>query len=70
MRKKAELKGFDPGPLHILQERKSLGEHVFDNLKQAISRESVERQSERQSTSWSASGSLNGSRGADLLSWA
>jgi DNA-binding GntR family transcriptional regulator len=38
MRKKAELKGFDPGPLHILQERKSLGEHVFDNLKQAIIR--------------------------------
>ncbi len=36
MRKKAELKGFDPGPLQVLQERKSLGEHVFDNLKQAI----------------------------------
>ena len=36
MRKKAELKGFDPGPLQALQERKSLGQHVFDNLKQAI----------------------------------
>jgi DNA-binding GntR family transcriptional regulator len=36
MRKKADLKGFDAGPLQILQERKSLGEHVFDNLKQAI----------------------------------
>jgi DNA-binding GntR family transcriptional regulator len=41
MRKKAELKGFDPGPLHILQERKSLGEHVFDNLKQAIIRGNI-----------------------------
>ena len=38
MRKKAELKGFDPGPLQVLQERKSLGQHVFDNLKQAIIR--------------------------------
>jgi DNA-binding GntR family transcriptional regulator len=36
MRKKAELKGFDLGPLQVLQERKSLGQHVFDNLKQAI----------------------------------
>jgi DNA-binding GntR family transcriptional regulator len=36
MRKKAELKGFDPGPLQTLQERKPLGQHVFDNLKQAI----------------------------------
>ena len=36
MKKKADLKGFDPGPLQVLQERKSLGEHVFDNLKQAI----------------------------------
>ncbi len=36
MRKKAELKGFDPGPLQVLQERKPLGQHVFDNLKQAI----------------------------------
>ncbi len=41
MRKKAELKGFDPGPLHMLQERKSLGEHVFDNLKQAIIRGNI-----------------------------
>jgi DNA-binding GntR family transcriptional regulator len=38
MRKKAELKGFDPGPLQVLQERKPLGQHVFDNLKQAIIR--------------------------------
>jgi DNA-binding GntR family transcriptional regulator len=36
MRKKAELKGFDTGPLQALQERRSLGQHVFDNLKQAI----------------------------------
>jgi DNA-binding GntR family transcriptional regulator len=36
MKKKAELKGFDPGSLQALQERKSLGQHVFDNLKQAI----------------------------------
>jgi DNA-binding GntR family transcriptional regulator len=41
MRKKAQLKGFDPGPLHMLQERKSLGEHVFDNLKQAIIRGNI-----------------------------
>ncbi len=38
MRKKAELKGFDPGPLQVLQERKPLGQHVFDNLKRAIIR--------------------------------
>ena len=38
MRKKAELKGLDRGPLQVLQERKSLGQHVFDNLKQAIIR--------------------------------
>ena len=38
MRKKAELKGFDPGPLQALQERKPLGQHVFDHLKQAIIR--------------------------------
>jgi DNA-binding GntR family transcriptional regulator len=38
MRKRAELKGFDTRPLQALQERKSLGEHVFDNLKQAIIR--------------------------------
>ena len=41
MRKKAELKGFDAGPLQVLQERKSLGEHVFDNLKQAIIRGNI-----------------------------
>ena len=41
MRKKAELKGFDPGPLQALQKRKSLGEHVFDNLKQAIIRGNI-----------------------------
>ena len=41
MRKKAELKGFDPGPLQVLQERKSLGQHVFDNLKQAIIRGNI-----------------------------
>jgi DNA-binding GntR family transcriptional regulator len=41
MRKKAELKGFDTGPLQVLQERKSLGEHVFDNLKQAIIRGNI-----------------------------
>ena len=38
MKKKAELKGFDPGPLQVFQERKPLGQHVFDNLKQAIIR--------------------------------
>ncbi len=36
MKKKAELKGFDAGPLQMLQERKPLGQHVFDSLKQAI----------------------------------
>ena len=41
MRKKAELKGFDTGALQVLQERKSLGEHVFDNLKQAIIRGNI-----------------------------
>ena len=41
MRKTAELKGFDPGPLQVLQERKSLGQHVFDNLKQAIIRGNI-----------------------------
>ena len=41
MRKKAELKGFDPGPLQALQERKSLGQHVFDNLRQAIIRGNI-----------------------------
>ena len=41
MRKKAELKGFDPGPLQALHERKSLGQHVFDSLKQAIIRGNI-----------------------------
>ena len=41
MRKKAELKGFDPGPLQVLQDRKPLGQHVFDNLKQAIIRGNI-----------------------------
>jgi len=41
MRKRAELKGFDPGPLQALQARKSLGQHVFDNLKQAIIRGNI-----------------------------
>jgi len=41
MRKKVELKGFDPGPLQVLQERKPLGQHVFDNLKQAIIRGNI-----------------------------
>ena len=41
MKKKAELKGFDPGPLQVLQERKPLGQHVFDNLKQAIVRGNI-----------------------------
>lgn len=41
MRKRAELKGFDPGPLQALHERKSLGQHVFDSLKQAIIRGNI-----------------------------
>jgi DNA-binding GntR family transcriptional regulator len=41
MKKKAELKGFDPGPLQVLQERKPLGQHVFDNLKQAVIRGNI-----------------------------
>jgi DNA-binding GntR family transcriptional regulator len=41
MKKRAELKGFDPGPLHVLQERKPLGQHVFDNLKHAIVRGNI-----------------------------
>ncbi|UCF91566.1 MAG: GntR family transcriptional regulator [Desulfobacterales bacterium] len=36
MRKKAELKGLNIGPLPGWPERKSLGEHVFENLKQAV----------------------------------
>ena len=41
MRKKAELKRYNLGPLHALQARKSLGQHVFDNLKQAIIRGNI-----------------------------
>ena len=36
MKKRAELNDLDLGPLQALQERKSLGEHVFESLKQAI----------------------------------
>ena len=36
MRKKAELNDLDVLPLQAFQERKSLGEHVFESLKQAI----------------------------------
>ena len=36
MKKKAELNDLDVGPLQAFQERKSLGEHVFESLKQAI----------------------------------
>jgi DNA-binding GntR family transcriptional regulator len=36
MRKKAELNDLDVGPLQAFQERKSLGEHVFESLKQSI----------------------------------
>lgn len=38
MRKKAELSALDMGPLQAIQERKSLGEHVFENLKHSIVR--------------------------------
>jgi len=38
MRKRAELKNLDLGPLQALQERKSLGEHVFESLKHSIVR--------------------------------
>jgi DNA-binding GntR family transcriptional regulator len=41
MRKKAELKGFDSGSLQVLQDRKPLGQHVFDNLKEAIIRGNI-----------------------------
>ena len=41
MKKKADLKGFDFESMQILQERKPLGEQVFDNLKQAIIRGNV-----------------------------
>jgi DNA-binding GntR family transcriptional regulator len=36
MKKKAELNDLDVGPLQAFQERKSLGEHVFESLKQSI----------------------------------
>ena len=38
MRQKVELNNLDFGSLQALQARKSLGEHVFDRLKQAIIR--------------------------------
>lgn len=38
MRRKVELKNLDFGSLQVLRARKSLGEHVFDSLKQAIIR--------------------------------
>ena len=38
MRQKVELNNLDFGSLQALQARKSLGEHVFDSLKQAIIR--------------------------------
>ncbi len=41
MRRKVELKNLDFDSLQALQERKSLGEHVFDSLKQAIIRGNI-----------------------------
>lgn len=38
MRRKVEIKNLDVDSLQALQARKSLGEHVFDSLKQAIIR--------------------------------
>jgi DNA-binding GntR family transcriptional regulator len=38
MRKRAELNDLDLGPLQAFQERKSLGEHVFESLKHSIIR--------------------------------
>lgn len=38
MRKRAELTNLDLGPLQSLHERKSLGQYVFESLKQAIVR--------------------------------
>ena len=38
MRKRADLNDLDLGPLQALQERKSLGEHVFESLKHSIVR--------------------------------
>jgi len=41
MRRKVELKDLDFGSLQVLQARKSLGQHVFDSLKQAIIRGNI-----------------------------
>ena len=41
MRQKVELNNLDFGSLQALQARKSLGEHVFDSLKQAIIRGNI-----------------------------
>lgn len=41
MKIKAELRNFDLGSLQVLQARKSLGEHVFESLKQAIIRGNI-----------------------------
>ena len=38
MRKRAELNNLDLGSLQTLHERKSLGQYVFESLKQAIVR--------------------------------
>ena len=38
MRKRADLNDLDLGPLQAFQERKSLGEHVFESLKHSIVR--------------------------------
>jgi len=38
MRKRAELNNLNLGPLQAFQERKSLGEHVFESLKHSIVR--------------------------------
>jgi DNA-binding GntR family transcriptional regulator len=38
MKKRAELNDLDLGPLQAFQERKSLGEHVFESLKHSIIR--------------------------------
>ena len=38
MRKRAALNDLDLGPLQAFQERKSLGEHVFESLKHSIVR--------------------------------
>lgn len=41
MKKRATLNDLDFGPLQAFQERKSLGEHVFESLKQAIIRGNI-----------------------------